>query len=170
MKLTAAPVTPAPVAASPSTFSIYDENLATSWGEFSFGGSYDASTEESHSGSVSFKANMNGWGAVKLRTDSPGLLLTDLDSGANTSNVFLRFYVKGSGTANIRVKVNSKRHEMTISPQGQWMQVSLALDLFQASMVGVYQVEIQNKSSSNLVLYFDEIDIHHILQVVEDTR
>lgn len=156
------PMTPAPVVTYPaSNFVVYDESLASGWDNNSWKGTYDvASSLEAHSGALSLRAAMNGWGGVQLKTDSPGVLLSSLDPGADASNVFLRFWMKGPGSAvKLRVEVNGERHEITTDPQGQWIQVSLVLDLFQ-SPTYVYQIEIQNKSSSSIVLYFDGIELH----------
>ena len=153
--------TPAPVTTSSGTFTIYGETIASGWSDYSSSGTYDpSSTEEAHSGSKSFKADINGWGQLNLKAASPGVLLSDLGTDADATNVSLRFWVKGSGSNIVlRVRVNGKMHDTTVSPSGSWTQVSLPLTLFY-SPDNVFQVEIQNRASSLLSLYFDEIELH----------
>eukprot|EP00984_Skeletonema_dohrnii_P033404 scaffold29864_cov150-Skeletonema_dohrnii-CCMP3373.AAC.1 len=153
--------TPAPAVTSSGTFTIYDETIASGWSDYSSSGTYDASsTMEAHRGSKSFKANIGGWGQLNLKAASPGVLLSELGSDASATNVYLRFWVKGSGSNIVlRVRVNGKMHDTTVSPSGSWTQVSLPLTLFY-SPDNVFQVEIQNRASSSLSLYFDEIELH----------
>eukprot|EP00581_Thalassiosira_minuscula_P018057 CAMPEP_0183733468 /NCGR_PEP_ID=MMETSP0737-20130205/41292_1 /TAXON_ID=385413 /ORGANISM="Thalassiosira miniscula, Strain CCMP1093" /LENGTH=838 /DNA_ID=CAMNT_0025966733 /DNA_START=158 /DNA_END=2674 /DNA_ORIENTATION=- len=154
------PVTLAPIATVTSTFTIYDEVIANGWDDYSWSGTFDSSYSlQSHEGAVSFQASLNGWGGVNLKAGSPGLLLSDLGSGADATNVSLRFWMKCAGTASLRVRVNGKMHDISISSQDQWVQVSLGLNLFE-SPANVFQIEIQNKSSTQITIYFDEIELH----------
>lgn len=153
--------TPAPGAAGSGTYIIYDEMIASGWEDFSYTGTFDASsTMEAHSGSKSFRADIGGWGALNLKATSPGVLLSELASDADATNVSLRFWVKSSGSGIVlRVRVNGKMYDTTVSPSGQWTNVSLPLSLFY-SPDSVYQVEIQNRASGSVLLYFDAIELH----------
>jgi len=155
---TASLTTPSPIISSSSTFVIYDEML--SWEDFSYKGTFDAaSTQEAHRGMHSYRADLNAWGALNFKTASPGMLLTELDASATPNNVYLQFYVKGAGSVNLRVRINGKMHDTAASSLGQWVQVSLSLNLFY-SPLSVFQVEIQNIGSATR-LYFDEIELYH---------
>mmetsp|Transcript_11568 Transcript_11568/g.17795 ORF Transcript_11568/g.17795 Transcript_11568/m.17795 type:complete len:842 (+) Transcript_11568:98-2623(+) len=154
------PVTPAPVAVASPNFVIYDESLASGWEDQSYKGTFDAAdTLEAYKGAQSWRADLLGWGALNMKTASPGVLLSNLGTGADATNVYLRFWVKGPGSGvKLRVRVNGKMHDTTISPQGQWMQMSLSLSLFY-SPTNVFQIEIQNSASSQILLHFDEIEL-----------
>ncbi len=157
---TSAPTTAQPVAQSLSTFVIYDESLTAGWSDYSYKGTYDFSnTLESHSGAVSLQANLNGWGAVNLKTDSPGFALSDLGTDANANNVHLNFWAKAPGSVYLRVRVNGIMYNTLVDSQDEWVEVSLSLHLFE-SPTHVYQIEIQNKSSGNIIIFFDEIELH----------
>lgn len=156
---TLAPATSQPVAHA-SKFVIYDDSLAAGWNDYSYKGTYDFSNSiESHNGAVSLQANMNGWGAVNLKTNSPGVALSDLGTGANANNVHLTFWAKVLGSVYIRVRVNGIMYNTLIDSQDQWVEVSLSLSLFE-NPTHVYQVEFQNKSSGKIVIYFDDIELH----------
>jgi len=160
---TLAPVTLAPVATPSSDFVIYDESLASSWENYSYKGTFDlANALEIHAGTRSLRADLNGWGAVNLKTAQPGVLLSDLGPGADATNVYLRFWVKGPGLLNLRVRVNGKMRDATVAPQGQWIQAAFPLYEFY-SPSEVWQVEIQYAASGGVVLYLDQIELHQNL-------
>lgn len=160
---TLAPATPAPVETPSSTFVIYGDTLASGWEDFGFKGTFDFANDLRVSeGAHSLRADLNGWGGVNLKTETPGFPLADLGAGSNAANVYLRFWINGPGSLNLRVRVNEKMYSTTVAPQGQWVQASFPLDQFY-SPVEVWQVGIQNAASGGVVLYLDRIELHRSL-------
>jgi len=157
---TIAPITAAPVSTPSANFVIYDESLSSGWDDHSFKGTFDfANALEAHNGAQSLRADLKGWGAVELKTAQPGVSLSDLGPGVDASNVFFRFWVKGPGTLNLRMRVNNKSHDAMVASQDQWTQASFPLSKFY-SPTEVWQVEVQNKASGGVVIYLDQIELH----------
>ncbi|MEL6132964.1 MAG: fibronectin type III domain-containing protein [Bacteroidota bacterium] len=125
---------------------VYDDNLASGWGNYSFSGSYNLShTTNVQVGARAIRASYGSYGGLNLKQNNFDL------SGFSS----IRFWVKGEGNYLIRLKLDSERYEFVTSTS--WQQITIPLSEF-GNLSEVDKITFQNRSSSSRVVYYDQIE------------
>lgn len=125
---------------------VYDDNLASGWGNYSFSGSYNLShTTNVQVGSRAIRASYGSYGGLNLKQNNFSL------SGFSS----IRFWVKGEGNYLIRLKLDGERYEFVTSTS--WQQITIPLSEFD-NPSEVDKITFQNRSSSSRVVYYDQIE------------
>lgn len=106
-------------------------------------------------GAKSIKATYSGYGGINLKHSRGGVDASNL--------IAVRLWVKGDSTVNgpgnptLQMRVNSQEHDFEIV-NDDWSIYQLPLALFESPSI-IEAIVIQNRQSSDLLAYIDQIEL-----------